>query len=44
MNLASWGLVLGVIAVLALVWLVYMLATAPEGYEDQNGFHKTRGK
>jgi hypothetical protein len=35
--------VIAVLFVCEILWLLFLIATAPEGYEDADGFHK-KGK
>jgi len=40
MSIALWIII--VIWVLAILWFIFEAITAPEGYEDEDGFHKGR--
>ena len=35
----NWCYFFGGIFAIGIAWLVYEFVTAPEGYEDRNGFH-----
>ena len=35
----NWYYWIGGIFAIGIAWLIYQFVTAPEGYEDGNGFH-----
>ena len=45
MSALSYIALFGIVAFLAfLAYLAYLIKTAPEGYEDENGFHYGKQK